>query len=84
MKMPLRIHKYDRPEYRRVLTPQQRKVRKAFYYAERLMQIDPLFSNEFKQIRNQFKQQTITSQQADTLTAKAIQEALQRQKLFTP
>jgi hypothetical protein len=78
--MPLRIHKYDRPEYMRILSPKQRRFRKAFYYAEKLMQIDPVFSNEFKQIRNRFKQQTITPQQADALTAKAIHESLQRQK----
>ena len=77
--MPTRIHKYDKQAYANVMPNHERRFRKAFYYVERLMQIDPEFNQKLIAINRLKKSKQLTEQQAQQQTNQAITQAIQRQ-----
>ena len=77
--MPTRIHKYDKQAYTNIMPNPERRFRKAFYYVERLMQIDPEFNQKLIAINRLKKSKKLTEQQAQQQTNQAITQAIQRQ-----
>ena len=76
--MPKRIHKYDTTPYQNIMGNQERRYRKAFYYVEKLMQIDPKFRETMTRINRQRRARKITEQQAQKQTNQAIEQAMIR------
>ena len=77
--MPVRLHKYDKQAYANIMPNPERRFRKAFYYVERLMQIDPEFNQKLIAINRLKKSNQLTEQQAQQQTNQAITQAIQRQ-----
>jgi len=77
--MPTRLHKYDKQAYTNIMPNPERRFRKAFYYVERLMQIDSEFNQKLISINRLKKSKQLTEQQAQQQTNQAITQAIQRQ-----
>jgi hypothetical protein len=78
--MPLRYHKYDRPPYPYVYSRQNRRAKKAYYFVERLQEIDPTFKTKVKEITNQLYHGQLNLNQADQQIANEIMQAIKRQQ----
>ena len=77
-KMPKRTHKYDTTPYQNIMGRQERRYRKAFFYVEKLMQIDPKFKQTMTNINQQRRTHKINEQQAQKQTNQAIEQAMIR------
>ena len=78
--MPRTKGKYDRPQFIRVLTAEQRKERNAYYFLERLKQLDPEFSQNYSEITRQYSAGQLKGEQAQKLIWLEMQKALRRQR----
>ena len=77
--MPTRLHKYDKQAYTNVMPNPERRFRKAFYYVERLMQIDSEFNQKLISINRLKKSKQLTEQQAQQQTNQAITQSMEKQ-----
>ena len=77
--MPTRLHKYDKQAYSNIMPNPERRFRKAFFYVEKLMEIDSEFKKTLTQINRSKKSNQLTEQQAQQQTNQAITKAIQRQ-----
>ena len=78
--MPRRIHRYDRQAYQMVLPKGNIRYRKAFFFVERLSEIDSVFRSRINEIRAQLNFNQISAVEADKLVSKAVMEAIEREK----
>ena len=78
--MPSRVHRYDRPSFQATLPNHFRRIRKAFYFIERLRQIDPEFNQKIIEIKYKTSLKQITPKEADQQASQAILQAIQREK----
>ena len=76
--MPHKTRKYDSVAFQNVLPPKERKFRSAFYYLERLMQIDPEFAERMKEIKKKHTQEKLGDNQSSKEISKAVEQALQK------
>jgi len=78
IKMSRRPSKYDQPQYANVLPYDERRFKKAFYYIERLMELDKDFSQQMKEIKRETRKKHLSEGEANRMVARAVEEALER------
>jgi hypothetical protein len=77
--MPRTKGKYDRPQFIKILSTQERKQRNAFYFMEKLLQIDPDFRARYSEIKGAFETGRIQGEQARKMVWQEMQRAVRKQ-----
>lgn len=77
--MPRKTRKYDSIAYQNVMHAAERKFRNAYYYLERLMELDSEFAKQMTNIRKKHVQKQTDNKQSSKEINTAIEQALQRQ-----
>ena len=76
--MPRTKGKYDLPAYQTILTNVQRKQRNAFFFLERLKEIDPEFSQNFTEIARRKATGEISGKEAGEKIWAEMQKAIKK------
>jgi hypothetical protein len=76
--MPRTKGKYDRPQFMRLLTAEQRKERNAYYFLERLRQLDPEFKQNYSEIARQYSAGQLKGEQAQKMVWQEMRKAMRR------
>ena len=78
--MGRRVNKYDAQAFQNTMLPGDRRLKKAFYFIEKLKESDPLFRAKLDSISRGTKAGLISEKEGSEKIHEALLEAVEREK----